>query len=952
MDEEIKDDKSLPLLITEDDDNKRDYVFTECQKIIELYKKDKSLNEIKLKKYEENKFHIVIKDLFYIIIKFTENNIDNFIITTDKNRKITIKYLKGDDKTFWLINDKILNYYLKKFNVMYPIYNVNNLDYTLNEENFEAFILSECNTINESDKPNIDFNEFQKNLGQNRNFSKISLSNKYYFKDSYNQKDLDNKLISNFYKFTKLAQIINDNKFKELKIIKNSKSGFSSLLYSNLKILKQLSMDFLFLYIDLRFFQADTFSSKEKTETLLKEAFFATNDENNFKQLKEIILKFNNYSLFIKKIEVLIKYFDKAQRNIIIIFDHLDYKYLAKLEEIIKTNNKNLSTIFIFSLEDFQVQETFLEQIEIKPFDRNYYLILNYPRINELPKQYVILDNNPYYYGIKNTSTNKTLEQICGKERIKIFDILENFYKNNIKNVFFLLRIKNVVGENNINYIQNKNLFHNIPLDLFKIELNESEKGIKKIDYKNYLVKKSIKQFIRQKFILVNTESEIIEEMTGSNVGFVLEDLFDIFFTSGKLPFDNIKYVSELVVDKIIDNSKIIIDNDYSISQTFNKKNIFISQDNDNAKNYDSALILNYNNKIILKIYQVTEGEKKTKTLEEKYIKEILKEELLNVVSSNLEKLLKLKFDIIEFKFVLDYYTYENKASNILDFCNKNGINYILFDYKHFLLYNRDKTQITELKIDKNSIIIQNDNIINNFYNKEEFSSEEGEDKINISNINEEEIIANTNLNASNNSFKEIVNKIPDKTKNNDNNLINIDEEGDIIFGKPINDESKLINFKYDKNIKIIEGEKNVRIGIESKKGGYCGNIFARVQKIKELRDIKIKCRIHLFEKLSIQNIINTFKLKDNQFIHAYMNNKFYLIFIKDKIIEIYCEDNHTKEIKLVEKSEDIIFGENSSILVFNFKKKVTSQNNTAEKKKKISEKEDIKITNFNSYFQ
>ena len=951
MDEENEEDKSLPIFITEDDDNKRDYVFTECQKLIDLYKRDININEKKLQKYKENKFHIIIKAPLCIIIEFTENNTNNFIITTSNNRKITIKYLKGDDKTFWLINEQILNYYLKKFNVMYPIYIINNLDYTLNEENFEAFILSECKIINESDKPNIDFDEIQNNLSQNRNFSKISLSNKYYFKNSYNQKNLDNKLLLNSYKFTKLIQTINENKFKELKIIKNSKSGFSSLLYSNLKMIKQISKNLLYLYIDLRFFQSDTFSSKEKTETLLKEAFFATNNENEFKKLKEIILKFNNYSLFIKKLQVLIQYFDKEQKKIIIIFDHLDFKDLAALEKITKTNNKKLSTVFIFSLEDFQVQETFLEQIEIKPIDRNYYLILNYPQINELPKQYLIFNNNPYYYGIENTNINKTLEQICGEERIKIFVILENFYKNNIKNLFFLLRIKNIVGEDNINYIQNRDLFHNIPLDLFKIELNEGAKEIKKIDYKNYLVKKSIKQFIRQQFILVNTESEIIEEMTGSNIGFVLEDLFDIFFTSGKLPFENINYVSELVVDKIINNSKIIIDNDYSISQTFNKKNIFISQDKDNAKNYDSALILNYNNKTILKIYQVTEGEKKTKALKEKYTKEKLKQELLNVVSSNLEKLLKIRFDIIEFKFVLDYYTYEKKASNIIEFCNENNINYILFDCKKFLLYYRDKTIIRELKIDKKSIIIQNDNIINNFYNKEEFSSEEGEDKINISNINEEEIITN-NLNASNNSFKEIVSKIPDKTNNNYNNFIDIDEEGDIIFGKPLDDESKLINFKYAKHIKIIEGEKNVQIGIESKNGEYCGNIFVRVQKIKELRDIKIKCRIHLFGKLSITNIINTFKLKENQFIHAYMNKKFYLIFLKDRNIEIYCEDNHTKEIKLIEKSKDIIFGENSSILVFNYKRKVTSQNNTAEKRKKISEKEDIKITNFNSYFQ
>ena len=133
------------------------------------------------------------------------------------------------------------------------------------------------------------------------------------------------------------------------------------------------------------------------------------------------------------------------------------------------------------------------------------------------------------------------------------------------------------------------------------------------ISNNNYLVKKSIKSFIRKKFLSINIETKIIDGIIGCDKGFLLKDLFDIFFTSNELSFTNIKYVSELLVDKIINNTQIIIDCEYSIINQFDKENIFIFQDNDIDKNYDSALILNYNNKRILKIYKVSEGERKQK---------------------------------------------------------------------------------------------------------------------------------------------------------------------------------------------------------------------------------------------------------------------------------------------------------------------------------------------------
>ena len=183
------------------------------------------------------------------------------------------------------------------------------------------------------------------------------------------------------------------------------------------------------------------------------------------------------------------------------------------------------------------------------------------------------------------------------------------------------------------------------------------------------------------------------------------------------------------------------------------------------------------------------------KILNEKYTIQKLQKELLDVVKGNLEELLGLKFDIIEFKFVLNYYTYQRNASNIIQFCEKNKINYILFDYKKFLLFDKNNQQITELKIDNNSIIIDKNksNIFNDFYNEEEYLEKEENTSNNINNLSN---ITNTNQN--NNSISDddlindvLINDISDKKDNN--NQINI-EEGDNLFNKQIfefNNDSK-----------------------------------------------------------------------------------------------------------------------------------------------------------------
>ena len=164
--------------------------------------------------------------------------------------------------------------------------------------------------------------------------------------------------------------------------------------------------------------------------------------------------------------------------------DHINFKFSEELKNKPKLKSDKSHIIKIFSLEEFEIQKIFLEEVEKKPKERDYLLIINYPNIKELPKEYSIVDKNPYYYGLKETNNILSFNILYNNERIKVFQNLEFFYKYNKKNLFYLLSIKNLTELNNFKYSDFNNHFKNIPLDLFRIELFDNKPGIKSIEFK------------------------------------------------------------------------------------------------------------------------------------------------------------------------------------------------------------------------------------------------------------------------------------------------------------------------------------------------------------------------------------------------------------------------------------------------------------------------------------
>ena len=184
--------------IKETDNAKRDYVFGKCLDLIENFKANhRQTLEMLKHKYKENNFKIGIYNSDYITIEFKENT-EYLIITNSHLRKISFILLTGEKKDHWLFDISSLEFYINQEKIKYPTFNYNNLDITLNEDNYNIFIKSNCVEIKENDKPDINYESLDNYfIEENKNIklSSLTVSNERYFKDSYNQMDYDKVLI-------------------------------------------------------------------------------------------------------------------------------------------------------------------------------------------------------------------------------------------------------------------------------------------------------------------------------------------------------------------------------------------------------------------------------------------------------------------------------------------------------------------------------------------------------------------------------------------------------------------------------------------------------------------------------------------------------------------------------------------------------------------------------------
>ena len=154
----------IPLLISENDDIKRNYVFGECLNLIKEYTRKKEIIEKTLEKYSENEFNITVMNIKNVLIRFKENEKVHLLISDHYLRQIKIRFLDGSEKKYWLVNEETLDYYLEKEEVLYPKFRINNLDYTLDENNYKLFLHSNITDIIEDNKPEINYKLIKSNL--------------------------------------------------------------------------------------------------------------------------------------------------------------------------------------------------------------------------------------------------------------------------------------------------------------------------------------------------------------------------------------------------------------------------------------------------------------------------------------------------------------------------------------------------------------------------------------------------------------------------------------------------------------------------------------------------------------------------------------------------------------------------------------------------------------------
>ena len=696
----------------------QDFVFKECELIFKNLNPKKNIEQCKKIKTKINEYTIKIIYNNCIHLSFKEKD-NNYIYTILSNFKEIKFQFEKDSKNNqqkklqnikkWIMNTSYLLFIVEKLNIKHPVFISHKKEKSLNSETVEEFFNSStCDTIKESSLYEISYKQlYDFKYANNYQVSKVSFNNDKYFSKSNNLNEIDyffnsidGKLLNIFY-----------NKFnlKIINIISPPKNGMST------KILRYFStaQNIHYYYLDIRLLSDPFIETRVKRFIFESELINIFTDEIKFNEYTNFLEKKINYTKHWEIINSIIKELSKESKiKINFIFDHLNSSDSSNIETIKDTLKKTEHNLFlIYSLEDDAIQNDFLLNLE----KQKYFYDESLWKEN-IGNDYVCLGNNAYYYAIN--STQKTpIEDIIINEQLRIYQRLKSFYKN--KDFLCLIEISSIIkskkdfcSSNN----NHKNILFNIPLDLFYLKL-KSNYLINGIQYRNKITERCIKKFIVNYVAELATKKEIFKKWKGSMKGNLLEELFTVFHTSDQLYFDNIKYLGELIVDKF-KNTTIFYNNKYyEIKKNIENFNIFIGQKNENAPILDSAIHLIYEKDNsedkktkrikVLKTYQVTEGKTST-VLKESYTKENLKT-ILDDFKKSLEKEYKIKYDRVEFQFVLDKETYKDKGKYVVSHCEKEGLDYILFCKEKMRFFDKKEELISKLEPNEDALIIDSE---------------------------------------------------------------------------------------------------------------------------------------------------------------------------------------------------------------------------------------------------
>lgn len=395
---------------------------------------------------------------------------------------------------------------------------------------------------------------------------------------------------------------------------------------------------------------------------------FYKKDDNNHKK---------NSSRFIKEtsnnIKVILLKNDKEYINNMIIYLNKNYR-LSKTGSCLPQSK----TIRIRTEETFYFHD-FVFCIEnnnryIKKIDN--YFIKHYFNVGDISNTI-----NGNYIPLKQNNENSNI-QCSNYKQLQLLNLLKKPMV--IKNIY--MNKKNILQSFFSNYIYNNNSTIKIP----KNSLNSNNTNTCNHELFNLIIKKNIDNFHYRTMFEVHKDGKI---QTGIDEGGITRKIFDIFYKSymnkyfkvidefhflkSSIDIDEVNFIeatNKLILIALRSKVSIIIKLNKDIIKLFEEINGF-----NNVNHYINSLDLNDQNLI----------NKFTKQgnfsyLNENSVKEVLRSNLLDVISKNESNKFKLKFGC--------YKKYNNEIKKHIIF--RIYLNKLtLFDYKNFLImYNWYKT--------------------------------------------------------------------------------------------------------------------------------------------------------------------------------------------------------------------------------------------------------------------
>ena len=421
-------------------------------------------------------------------------------------------------------------------------------------------------------------------------------------------------------------------------------------------------------------------------------------------------------------INYILSYF--SEKKIKIVFDNIYskdvFKTLKKMK-IVKGNNK-LCFYYVISLNEktYEILTKFIKNKNIYDENKKYYFI-----------QKENIDNLKLEDDFENINDKETYK----KNKIK--EINEIIQKKGEYLIFgsFIVLI-NSINKDKIYEEQSKNVLNYIcPLiDYLLFQVNENF-NIVKITFRNNV----IKEIIYDKFIFSHSFHLLSE---------------------ANIPIDNVLKKEEgnnfekLIINSLLINKydsslykKVKVDSIYCITDfpiiKYDNQNILFFQENPIAKVYDFAILINKNNELILKAYQICINKRKNELLKlNRYIIELDLSYLIQKLESKInKKIAKYTFGIITTKKALGENSNYPNFKTIKNFCKSQGYEFLLFDTFNCELLIEDN------KNNNNFTVIDNILDINDSFNLKKINiiKEGNPIKIPIDKIKQEQVVNNIN---------------------------------------------------------------------------------------------------------------------------------------------------------------------------------------------------------------